>query len=376
MTASDLPLLSDNCHQARLHSGQHGRRRQLLGLLIADAEAAEAGRVDQTAPLTRKLSNRILGCGAHPVIWQGETSGRLCISRARCKSRVCPTCGIMRSRKVRDRLTEIMKHMDEPRLLTLTLKATSEPLEDQLKKLNRCWRKVRQRKEGKRHVKGGFQVTEVTWNARTAQWHPHLHIVFDGHWWSQARLADLWENVTGDSRIVDIRVVHGASKIARYITSYISKSQVPTDVPAGRIGEWAKAVHGARMVQTFGSLHGVKLTGQEEPPKETLGLVCHLVPLMEASSRNDEEATQLIRQLHQLANIRTATGVSGDAQATAAAECGLAERLRAWWASFTGDNSDHAPPGIAARTGPNCADQGTLWLREELFSPSALCEPH
>jgi hypothetical protein len=64
------------------------------------------------------------------------------------------------------------------------------------------------------HVAGGIAVEEVTRNARTGEWHPHLHLVIDSALPEavlQGKLAELWAAVTGDSHIIDGRPFRGAT---------------------------------------------------------------------------------------------------------------------------------------------------------------------
>jgi hypothetical protein len=64
------------------------------------------------------------------------------------------------------------------------------------------------------HVAGGIVVEEVTRNARTGEWHPHVHLISDVDVPQaavlQGKVTALWVSVTGDSHIVDVRPFRGA----------------------------------------------------------------------------------------------------------------------------------------------------------------------
>jgi hypothetical protein len=96
-------------------------------------------------------------------------------------------------------------------------------------------------------------VLEITADAKTDTWHPHLHCVTNGSFLPQAELADEWERCTGDSRIVDIRYVGNSDGAAGYVTKYITKP-VPSafyDTPS-MLEEAMRAVKGVKQLISFG----------------------------------------------------------------------------------------------------------------------------
>jgi hypothetical protein len=111
-------------------------------------------------------------------------------------------------------------------------------------------------------------VIEVTWNPTREQWHPHAHCLIDGGFWHQGKIADLWEGVTGDSRVVDVRLIRSRKNAVNYIAKYISKGGDIKRLPDDRIAEYAVALSGVRLIQTFGVSHGIK-KDQETPEKAT-----------------------------------------------------------------------------------------------------------
>ena len=57
-------------------------------------------------------------------------------------------------------------------------------------------------------IDGAFYTTEYTYNEKTKQWHPHIHIfALLNEWIDQEELAETWHDITHDSYIVDIRRV-------------------------------------------------------------------------------------------------------------------------------------------------------------------------
>lgn len=291
-------LASDNAWQTRFHRPHAQERRELVATLLraADSEELDMAEPLEAASPSRKLAGKLCGCGKHPVIWR-KPDGRLVQTSARCRSRICPTCAPLRTRELETRVREAVRNIDDARLLTLTIAATADPLVDQIARLRSAFTKLRRRKEWKRHVKGGIAIFEVTWSKKLQRWHPHLHVVIDGVYWPQKQIANEWERATGDSRICDIRRVPSREVLVRYVAKYVSKSQTPGNLPDARMVEWCHAVHGLRMAQTFGSLHGRKVDCDETEKEGACELVVSMSKLAEACEDNCMRARRLMRAL-------------------------------------------------------------------------------
>lgn len=210
-----------------------------------------------SAPLNKRAL-RIQACCVCPLIVQ-LSNGGVTVSPGLCRDRMCPTCQRLRAQAAKARLTEIVRSMNAPRFLTLTLRSSDAGLSAMLDRLYESFRQLRRRKEWKTHVLGGVAVTEVTRNADTNQWHAHLHVMIDGSFWKQGDIADLWESVTGDSRIVDIRAVHGVESRVKYLTAYLAKATNQREWSASTLCEYASAIHRRRLIQTFGKSHNVRV---------------------------------------------------------------------------------------------------------------------
>jgi len=115
---------------------------------------------------------------------------------------------------------QIQKH---PKMITLTLKHSDDPLQLQIKRLYDSFRKLRRRAYFQRLITGGVWFFQLKLNLQTEQWHPHIHCLVAGKFLPHARLKQLWHKITGDSNIVDIRPVkdleNASTEVARYATS-------------------------------------------------------------------------------------------------------------------------------------------------------------
>ncbi len=163
------------------------------------------------------------------------------------------------------RIGSLVHTMDSPRFLTLTYRSNPQDLKPQLKFLRRKFAVLRRTPEWKHHVKGGIYTVEITFNSQTSQWHPHIHCIIDGSFWSHSDIVRVWTRVLHDDGGVDIRIVHGIRKIANYLACYISKSCDLDRLPPIRLAEWAVETHALRLCQTFGNLHGTKPSSDQVP---------------------------------------------------------------------------------------------------------------
>lgn len=184
--------------------------------------------------------------------------------------------------------------MDSPRHLVLTAPSVTAPLADQLAELRAAFRRLRQSDAWKATQKGGVYAFEVTRNARTGLWHPHVHVIIDGRYWPHHEARDAWRaalaggSIWGhladdDAVIVHLSAVHSRQAVARYIAKYITKPAEIADWPQAAILEYADALHGVRLLHTFGSLHGVKLAPAD--PNVNPGESSRLIGLAELDEK-------------------------------------------------------------------------------------------
>lgn len=271
-----------------------------------------------------KLHDRIAACGQGAKIMQDNATGRLVYTVLPCNSRLCPTCCHRRARTTKETVRAAVAAMDSPRLLTLTLASSDNPLSAELERLRVCFREMRRSKAWRAHVAGGVAIIEVTYNKKTGLWHPHMHCVIDAKYWPQEQISRLWHRVTGDSQVVDIRLVRSKDQAAGYVAKYVSKLPDQEQTPAEKRCEWAVAMHGLRLVQTFGSLHGRKLRPEKTPRPEGLSEVVQLRALLDAINEGDLAALDLHRRLEKLP-----WGAEDDAATDQHRQ--LAADLRRWW---------------------------------------------
>lgn len=243
-----IPLDAGGLADTFRHSGW----RRTRGLIYASLH-----RTEQSA----SRQNAFCSCGWKSFVYRTvDPPHTYRLAGSACHDRFCVPCARDRSRCISGNILEKMKG-DAARFITLTLKHSDQPLADQLNRLYHSFQKLRQRAAWKRHVSGGCAFIEVKWIHNTKSWHPHLHCVVQGRYFPQNLLRSLWNSVTTDSFVTDIRTASDEGRIASYVAKYASKPVNDTflNVPA-LLDEVVTALRGRRLCHTFGTWRGLRLT--------------------------------------------------------------------------------------------------------------------
>lgn len=206
--------------------------------------------------LTDKQLERFTACGSDAWVQRNAGDGSLRVTCKTCKLRFCPACRLRHARKTKATIARALATapVGDWRFITLTARHSRLPLTEQLANIRAAFRRLRQRKSWKSRVTGGIAVIEINWNAKTGQWHPHLHIVASGTYYPQAELSKAWLSCTRTSCIVDIRSIWKIETAVDYIAKYISKSPLGafTDQPEPLI-EFVTATARGHLLIPFGT---------------------------------------------------------------------------------------------------------------------------
>ena len=171
--------------------------------------------------------------------------------------------------------------MDAPRFVTLTLDADDATLRSRIERLQTSFKNLRRSRTWRDHVRGGVYAIEVTRGAAGGHWHVHLHAIIDGTFLPHAMLKAAWIVASDGASIVDIRAVHSRDAAARYVGDYIAKPADRKSWTAEQLCDYAKGVHGVRMIGTFGKCHSCNVDDSidAEEPKvvETVMPACRLI---------------------------------------------------------------------------------------------------
>jgi hypothetical protein len=187
-------------------------------------------------------------------------------------------------------------HGKHARFVTLTLRSTTESLSELLAKLSTCFARLRRHALWANRTTGGVSFIEVKWNPHLARWNVHLHCITQGGYINQSLLSKTWKRITGDSLIVDIRLVKSQSHLTSYVTKYASKPLSHTVLlDDDRLDEAMRALKGKRLATTFGDWRGVLLTPkQDESGWKNVGT---LNSIIEQSYAGDAESQAIYHSL-------------------------------------------------------------------------------
>lgn len=238
-----------------LHARFERERRAIFEALIDDPDGA-----------FEKRAFRICNCCQWPVVYVRD-DGKPSVHLARCRDRLCPLCSSARSRESASRVASIVGRMDAPRFMTLTMPHSSLPLRTQLDHLMTTFRELRSTDAWKHYVRGGVWSLELTYNRERSEWHPHVHVIFDGDYFPQPTLKALWSQIHAVNVIVDVRAVNSTRAAASYLAKYVSKVVDLDSWAATEIREYADAMHRRRTIHTFGNCHGA--TAEADPDDDT-----------------------------------------------------------------------------------------------------------
>lgn len=268
------------------HSGWHRVRLRIFkAMMSADVPESRLGRFET--------------CGKHAWVMRSKDDpSRYCIVSDHCHDRFCLPCASGRSHTIARNVLSLIS-TKKVRFITLTLRAKSEPLDLALSRLNAAFSRLRTRKLWARGVTGGVAFLEVKRSENADRWHVHLHILAEGTYIDKTRLSRAWHEITGDSFVVDIRLVKDLDVAARYITKYASKPLDKTVTSSlDHTIEAIKALKGRRLCSTFGAWQGEALTARTDT--EEWECVAPLLDLLERKAAGDLVATGIIALVQEL----------------------------------------------------------------------------
>lgn len=248
---------------------------------------------------TMQSVSRILAfssCGSGAFVYESVTPPiEYRLGGTTCRDRFCVPCARDRSRVLATNvLTALGGHA--VRFLTLTLRINPGPLSKQIDRLFTCFSALRQRAFWKKRVSGGCAFVEVKWSERHGGWNVHVHCMLHGLYLPKSDVWRAWYAITGDSNIVDIRLVNDKAVIGRYVTKYVSKPLNNTFLNRPDLfDELILAMVGRRLCLTFGDWRGIPLT-QSPEPGEWINLGSFHAILSQALD-GDAEALHAIRYI-------------------------------------------------------------------------------
>ena len=247
--------------------------------------------------VTPQHAARFEGCGANAWIQYSPSADRYRVRADACNLRWCPACRRSAGRHTQLWLKQIFGATPQHgwKLLTFTMKHGRMPLADQIKKLRLSFRRLRQRSFWKAAVLGGVYILELGYNTASRTWHPHFHVLADAKFIPQKLLSRHWLSCTLSSPIVDIRLATNTANATLYLTKYLTKSP-PREVTEnnGRMREYIHALHGARMVNRFGTTAPYSPPDSDDGPCKDWEPVQSLARVLASARCGDSHAKLLL----------------------------------------------------------------------------------
>jgi hypothetical protein len=240
--------------------------------------------------------DRFARCGSNAwVIRNEDDPSHWAVVSDHCRDRNCRPCARFRGQVIANNIADRLANRPY-RFLTLTIKTTGLTLKQGVDKLYRSFAALRRSRLWQAKVDGGCAICEIKPKADGVGWHPHLHGIIEGRYIPLAPLRALWHRITGDSYIVDVRFGRTPSDAAKYVCKYVTKpfDDSTTRTPH-RLHEAIVALTGRRLVTTFGSWRGERLTHYH--PSGTWVRVAALCRLCWHARRGDPDALAILEYL-------------------------------------------------------------------------------
>lgn len=291
------PLLSealagtDNKGLQSADADQHRDRITRFGSLKHRAKKQEKylwtlftpGNPSEESQLAVKSAQKLSECGNYLLFKNYFTVGEIRLSKMNtCKQHLlCPFCAALRAskamQKYMERIQQVMKENSrlKPVMITFTVKNgadLSERVDHLMGSLRTLFDRCRDFKKKGRgwnefcKVKGALYSYENTYNEKTGEWHPHVHMfALIDSWIDQSEFAEYWSILTGDSMIVDIRRIKpkkGMNKLQalQEAISEVCKYALKFgDLSVQKTWEAFKVLKGKRLTGSIGLLWGVKV---------------------------------------------------------------------------------------------------------------------
>lgn len=226
-----------------------------------------------------KSAQKLNGCGNFLLFKNYYTLGEVKLTKLQTCGQhlLCPFCAAIRAsraiHKYVERIDQVMQENRKlkPVLITLTVKNGTDLAERSSHLMNSFRTLLERRRDYEKKgrgfnefckVKGAMYSYENTFNEKTGEWHPHIHMfALVEEWIDQQEFSEYWHSLTGDSMIVDIRRArkekgHGYSKAAAEVCKYALKFG---DLSVEKTWEAFKVLKGKRLTGSFGLLWGVKI---------------------------------------------------------------------------------------------------------------------
>ena len=208
-------------------------------------------------------SDLLQSCRQTAWFIRNQTTGRVRLATKQCRLRWCYHCGEARQQFITQAVSGWFNHASDPKLLTVTVKHSGDPLPEQIDFLYRSFVRLRARQLLKNKIQGGIWFFQVTYNSRTNTWHPHIHALLDADYMSHNYLKTLWEKITNGSTIVHIRRVDDPDRSLSHNARYAARPSSLRTIPETKWPELFEAFNKRRICGTWGTAKSISLRAKK-----------------------------------------------------------------------------------------------------------------
>lgn len=196
------------------------------------------------------------------------------VHSARCHVRWCPLCETADRYCVASRILAKIRTLNRTRFITLTMKHSTAPLRGQIDHLYHSFIRLRRSRYMKSKIRGGVWFFQVKWIEASKSWHPHLHILYDGHYIPHEELKNRWRRASRGSYVVDIRSVRANSQAADYVARYAVGPCDLAGLEAAGAVEVMAAMAGRQIKGTWGTFRDICFKATPAPDADDWQRLC------------------------------------------------------------------------------------------------------
>lgn len=221
---------------------------------------------DQTEGRNREET--LLMCRTRAWFVRNRETGNLRVASNSCRLRWCPLCARARQGYIWHQVSEWFETADHPKFLTVTIKHSQESLTNQINKIYQAFRQMRKDKFFKMYCTGGIWFFQICWNPKRHEWHPHIHAIVTGQYMDYKELRRIWLRLTGDSQVLDIRVVRDPKVVGDDVARYAARPVQLSNLPTKQGIEAMMSLYGRRMAGSWGTGRAISFRPKKIPDPE------------------------------------------------------------------------------------------------------------
>lgn len=236
----------------------------------------------------------LLGCRTRAWFVRNRTDGSVRVAANSCRLRWCPLCARARANYIRHQVAEWFETADHPKFLTVTIKHSNEDLTTQINRIYDAFRKLRKTKFFRDACTGGIWFFQICWNSQRGEWHPHIHAIVTGSYMPYRKLRSLWYYATGDSEVLDIRVVRDPKKVGDYVARYAARPCQLADIPFKQGVELMTSLYGRRLAGSWGTAKGISFRPKRVPDPENWEYL-GAWSIVNELSKSDDDAKAILK---------------------------------------------------------------------------------